>query len=694
MYGWYEGPPPAGVAIHLFKDRTGNPAQGSTSWFDVKEDKGVSPCVSFGENPVTGSNVFYPSNTLFATGLGPSGKDYAIIRFTVPRKAHYSVRARFFSAQHDDDADVFLLINGAEVLNQVVEGSLDAADCNTDVDLKSGDKVDFAFGGNGNPALHAANVGLEATISISDTPETQPKPNEPPATTRSDPSSVANSLMSAADSGDCATLKALIAAGADVNFQNSDGWTPLHAAATKGHADCIQALVNAGANVSATDKSGWSALQAALRISSTASVKALILGGEYYKAGFVDRCISGFRSAQAAAPVKPKTDLLFDDFESGSYVNWTFSGNCWTVDPMSGRPLGNGDTFDTIYGNKGSHFLGTTFSSSVQRSGGRAVSKDFTIAYPLISFRMRASELPVQTCLNLIVDGEVVRSATGLGDGDTHQYYWNVTSLVGKTAHFEVVESPASGQSGYIDVDDIRFVPASWSLRPHFERLGVKPLVQGNGDCVIFAVLQALQYCCACAGLRADLSPQWMEMGALRVGWDGRGSVAPDKLIKGIRHFGVCTSDLMPYEDKQRPFSLNQFKPASEAALADAATRTNARYIVLQWDHPGMDGTILNEMCEAIAAGHPVAFCLTWPDVSPMFGCTHTVDTMSSCSGGGHALLAVGYELGSGWEGGGRVQFINSWGQGWGDEGYGWVTFAYLRRTGGWAFVMQLTPKA
>jgi hypothetical protein len=121
--------------------------------------------------------------------------------------------------------------------------------------------------------------------------------------------------------------------------------------------------------------------------------------------------------------------------------------------------------------------------------------------------------------------------------------------------------------------------------------------------------------------------------------------------------------------------------------------RKNASLTIFQNDHPGMSLDILGDICEAVSKGDPVTFCLTWPDVAPSFDYTHTVDTFSSCKGGGHALLAVGYELGAEWEGGGRIQFINSWGPNWADHGFAWVTFAYLQRTGGWAYVMRLHPQ-
>ena len=44
---------------------------------------------------------------------------------------------------------------------------------------------------------------------------------------------------------------------------------------------------------------------------------------------------------------------------------------------------------------------------------------------------------------------------------------------------------------------------------------------------------------------------------------------------------------------------------------------------------------------------------------------------------GGHAVLVVGYRDGEG-AGGGRFIIKNSWGRGWGDDGYGYLPYAYV----------------
>jgi ankyrin repeat protein len=66
-------------------------------------------------------------------------------------------------------------------------------------------------------------------------------------------------LLYVAKKGEINILDALIAKGANIDFQDTDGNTALIVAMKKEHIDCVAALLKAGANVSLTDKSGMTA---------------------------------------------------------------------------------------------------------------------------------------------------------------------------------------------------------------------------------------------------------------------------------------------------------------------------------------------------------------------------------------------------------------------------------------------------
>src|SRR5262249_3800049 len=58
-------------------------------------------------------------------------------------------------------------------------------------------------------------------------------------------------LTYASQDGDLSEVKALLAAGADVNAEMTNGATALTTASERGHADVVKALLAAGANVNA-----------------------------------------------------------------------------------------------------------------------------------------------------------------------------------------------------------------------------------------------------------------------------------------------------------------------------------------------------------------------------------------------------------------------------------------------------------
>jgi hypothetical protein len=67
--------------------------------------------------------------------------------------------------------------------------------------------------------------------------------------------------------------------------------------------------------------------------------------------------------------------------------------------------------------------------------------------------------------MNIVVEGNVVRTATGRNNERLEPASWNVRDLAGKTAHIEIIDS-ATGGWGHINVDQIEFVDAPPSAHP------------------------------------------------------------------------------------------------------------------------------------------------------------------------------------------------------------------------------------
>ncbi len=86
-------------------------------------------------------------------------------------------------------------------------------------------------------------------------------------------------LMSAAESGDINTVKALLDKGADANAKDDGGWTALTYAAQKGHTEAVKLLIEKGSDVNARGKNGHTALMMAAQLGHTAAIKLLIEKG-------------------------------------------------------------------------------------------------------------------------------------------------------------------------------------------------------------------------------------------------------------------------------------------------------------------------------------------------------------------------------------------------------------------------------
>lgn len=68
------------------------------------------------------------------------------------------------------------------------------------------------------------------------------------------------SLMEAANGGDVEKIKQILAQGADVNFKDSDGWTPLIIASNAGHFDLVRLLLDTGARIDLKNNFGATAV--------------------------------------------------------------------------------------------------------------------------------------------------------------------------------------------------------------------------------------------------------------------------------------------------------------------------------------------------------------------------------------------------------------------------------------------------
>jgi uncharacterized protein (DUF608 family) len=154
--------------------------------------------------------------------------------------------------------------------------------------------------------------------------------------------------------------------------------------------------------------------------------------------------------APAPAPDKIGEPEVFADFEDGTYGQWKKTGDCFGDKPAMGTLPNQQEV--TGFGGK---YLVNTFVGG-DKTTGTLTSPEFTIKRPYIYFKIGGGNFPGRECMNLKVDGKVVRTATGKNQEKLEWDYWEVSDLKDKKAVLEIVDLETGGW-GHINIDDITF---------------------------------------------------------------------------------------------------------------------------------------------------------------------------------------------------------------------------------------------
>lgn len=154
--------------------------------------------------------------------------------------------------------------------------------------------------------------------------------------------------------------------------------------------------------------------------------------------------------------------------------------------------------------------------------------------------------------------------------------------------------------------------------------------------------------------------------------WTGDCGASLRATLKAIRRFGLPPESLWPYCDE----NLDQEPDAFAYNFVDESGMLS--YVRI--DARNIQGPLVLEAACALLAGG-FCFVLGFPlsdpvDRSPMLSYPTLLDSWH----GGHAVLAVGYDdrlrIRSDK---GALLVRNSWGGEWGEAGYGWLPYAYVR---------------
>jgi fructan beta-fructosidase len=141
-------------------------------------------------------------------------------------------------------------------------------------------------------------------------------------------------------------------------------------------------------------------------------------------------------------------DLPIGHFDSNNYGDWTATGTAFKSGPASAGSLGKlgiENPRDNLVA-----------SSEIEGDAptGTLTSPEFKIARSYVSFLISGGDYEYHTCLNLVLHGKVVRSATGWRSDRLAPVSWDVRQFRGQTAQVQIVDE-ASGDWGHVNVDHV-----------------------------------------------------------------------------------------------------------------------------------------------------------------------------------------------------------------------------------------------
>ncbi len=158
-------------------------------------------------------------------------------------------------------------------------------------------------------------------------------------------------------------------------------------------------------------------------------------------------------SAGCASVALGAADSVIADFEGKDYGDWTVTGEAFGPGPARGTLAGQMH----VSGFEGKGLVNSFYKGD--RTVGTLTSPPLKIERKYVNFLIGGGKHPGKACINLLVDGKIVRTATGPNDrpGGSEQldwHAWDVAELIGKTAHIQIVDQ-ATGGWGHVNVDQI-----------------------------------------------------------------------------------------------------------------------------------------------------------------------------------------------------------------------------------------------
>lgn len=166
------------------------------------------------------------------------------------------------------------------------------------------------------------------------------------------------------------------------------------------------------------------------------------------EASFLNMIVD-IRAAEEAGGWTPEY-VLFEDFESGDYDGWTVEGEAFGEKPHTGTSPKQ----QPVDGFMGEGLVNTFVPDDGPH--GTLTSRPFRVEHRYIGFLIGGGNHEGRTCINLKVDGRVVRTATGKNNEYLEFKQWDVADFRLEEAVIEIVDRESGGW-GHVNIDQIVF---------------------------------------------------------------------------------------------------------------------------------------------------------------------------------------------------------------------------------------------
>jgi sucrose-6-phosphate hydrolase SacC (GH32 family) len=151
---------------------------------------------------------------------------------------------------------------------------------------------------------------------------------------------------------------------------------------------------------------------------------------------------------EQTVPEQKTGDIVIADFEQGN-GNWIAIGPAFGGDPAMGAEVLKKLKIENAAG------LGVASSEGEgDEPQGTLTSPEFRIERRYLTFLIGGGDFEHSTCLDLLVNGKVVKSASGSNSDKLAPVTWDLQAWSGQKAKIRLVDA-ASGQWGHVNVDQI-----------------------------------------------------------------------------------------------------------------------------------------------------------------------------------------------------------------------------------------------